>query len=150
DALEDIKRQGATNIILRSLKPTDDATTAARRIALYGVTWSDYERLLTIPTVIRIVPMRVFTQEVSHLERKYDARLVATTAQYSEVHEFDEHQVVESGRFLTDDDDRKMSNVCVLGSDITRRLFPFDNPVGKTVRLGSQFYEVVGALKDRM
>src|ERR1700730_489210 len=31
DALEDIKRQGATNIILRSMKPTDDATTAARR-----------------------------------------------------------------------------------------------------------------------
>jgi putative ABC transport system permease protein len=150
DALEDIKRQGATNIILRSLKPTDDATTAARRIALYGVTWSDYERLLTIPTVTRIVPMRVFTQEVSYLERKYDARLVATTAQYAEVHEFDEHQVVETGRFLTEDDDRKMSNVCVLGSDIARRLFPFDNPIGKTVRLGSQFYEIVGVLKDRM
>ena len=29
DALEDIKRQGATNIILRSVKPTDDAMTAA-------------------------------------------------------------------------------------------------------------------------
>src|SRR5438105_7630835 len=70
DALEDIKRQGATNIILRSLKPTDDATSAARRIALYGITWSDYERLLTIPTVQRIVPLPAFTQEVSYLERK--------------------------------------------------------------------------------
>src|SRR6516162_11113492 len=56
DALEDIKRQGATNIILRSVKPTDDATTAARRVAMYGVTWADYERLLMIPTVQRIVP----------------------------------------------------------------------------------------------
>src|SRR5438093_718499 len=59
DALEDIKRQGATNIIIRSIKPPDDATTASRRIAIYGLTWSDYERLLTIPTVIRMVPMRV-------------------------------------------------------------------------------------------
>jgi putative ABC transport system permease protein len=150
DALEDIKRQGATNLILRSVKPTDDASTATRRIALYGVTWSDYERLLTIPTVKRIVPMRVFTQEASYLERKLDARLVATTAEYADVHEFDDHQTIETGRFLTEEDDHKMLNVCVLGSDICRRLFPFDNPVGKTIRLSSQFYEVVGVLKDRM
>ena len=150
DALEDIKRQGATNIIVRSIKPTDDATTAARRIALYGITWSDYERLMTIPTILRMVPMRAFTQEVSYLERKFDARVVATTSEYAEVHEFDQNQLVEAGRFLTDDDDRKMANVCVLGSDITRLLFPFDNPVGKTVRLASQFYEVVGVMKDRM
>jgi putative ABC transport system permease protein len=150
DALEDIKRQGATNIILRSVKPTDDATTAARRVALYGVTWSDYERLLTIPTVRRIVPMRVFTQEISYLERKFDCRLVATTEEYAEVHEFDDHQVVESGRFLSEEDNRKMLNVCVLGSDIARRMFPFTDPLGKTVRLASQFYEVIGVLKDRM
>jgi putative ABC transport system permease protein len=117
---------------------------------MYGVTWADYERLLTIPTVKRIVPMRVFTQEVSYLERKYDARCVATTAEYAEVHEFDEHQLIESGRFLTEEDDHKMLNVCVLGSDLARRLFPFDDPIGKTVRLGSQFYEIVGVLKDRM
>src|SRR5947209_6902268 len=131
DALEDIKRQGATNIILRSVKPTDDPSTASRRIAIYGITWGDYERLLTIPTIRRIVPMRVFTQEVSYLERKYDARLVATTAEYAEVHDFDQNQILDAGRFLTDEDDHKMLNICVLGSDIVRRLFPFDNPIGK-------------------
>src|SRR5205807_4256955 len=89
-------------------------------------------------------------QEVTHLERKRDARLVATTPEYADVHEFDEHQAVEAGRFLTAEDDHKMVNVCVLGSDIARRLFPFDNPVGKTVRLDSYFYEVIGVLKDRM
>src|SRR5437588_10566653 len=102
DALEDIKRQGATNIIVRSIKPPDDSTTATRRVALYGLTWSDYERLLTIPTVIRIVPMRVKpAQEVSYLEHKHDARLVATTAQYADVHEIDAHQTLEAGRVLT-------------------------------------------------
>ena len=29
DALEDIKRQGATNIIVRSVKPPDDATSTS-------------------------------------------------------------------------------------------------------------------------
>src|SRR3989442_9501324 len=64
DALEDIKRQGATNIIIRSVKPADDASTQRRSmIANYGLTYKDYERFLTISTVTRHVPMRIFPQE---------------------------------------------------------------------------------------
>src|SRR5216110_21313 len=44
DALEDIKRQGATNIIIRSVKPSDDSSTQRRSmIANYGLTYKDYE-----------------------------------------------------------------------------------------------------------
>src|SRR5438105_8398951 len=70
DALEDIKRQGATNIIVRSVKPPDDSLTSRRTmLAVYGLTDEDYQRLLTIPTVIRNVPLRVFPQEIRHLAR---------------------------------------------------------------------------------
>src|SRR5436305_9667275 len=48
DALEDIKRMGATNIIVRSVKPPDDsATTRRTRVAKYGITKSDYEKIAT-------------------------------------------------------------------------------------------------------
>src|SRR6187455_3078298 len=70
DALEDIKRMGATNIIVRSDKPPDDSSTTRRtRIATYGLTWTDYDRFGTISTVTRRVPMRIFPQEVRYLER---------------------------------------------------------------------------------
>src|SRR5437762_1782143 len=40
DALEDIKRQGATNIIIRSVKPVDDSSSQRRSmIANYGLTY---------------------------------------------------------------------------------------------------------------
>src|SRR5438067_167361 len=46
DALDDIKRMGATNIIIRSVKPPDDATMTRRnRVAMYGLTKDDYERI---------------------------------------------------------------------------------------------------------
>src|SRR5437868_12366649 len=49
DALEDIKRMGATNIIVRSAKPPDDsATTRRTRVAKYGITKADYERIATM------------------------------------------------------------------------------------------------------
>src|SRR3954471_4484615 len=46
DALEDIKRMGATNIIIRSVKPPDDSSSARRtRVATYGLTYGDYDRI---------------------------------------------------------------------------------------------------------
>src|SRR5919197_5066302 len=58
DALEDIKRQGATNVIVRSVKPPDEGNTSRRSfVAIYGLTYEDYERFLTIPTIMRRVPM---------------------------------------------------------------------------------------------
>src|SRR5438270_8553906 len=70
DALEDIKRQGATNVIVRSVKPPDEGNSQRRTfVAIYGLTYDDYERFLTIPDIIRRVPMRVFPAEVRHLER---------------------------------------------------------------------------------
>src|SRR5438874_4282356 len=64
DALDDIKRQGATNVIVRSVKPPDEGNSQRRTmIAIFGLTYDDYERFLTIPDVIRRVPMRVFPNE---------------------------------------------------------------------------------------
>jgi putative ABC transport system permease protein len=147
DALEDIKRQGATNIIVRSTKPPEDASAGRQqRIPIYGLTWADYERLCLIPTVTRLVPMRVFPQEVKYLERKYNGRMVGTTPDYQDVNQLD----LASGRFLTWDDDHYMQNVCVLGSKIADELFPFEDPLDKSVKVGSHIYKIVGVIKDRI
>src|ERR671936_1783396 len=43
DALEDIRRQGTTNVILKSFKPVDEASSQRRSwVAQYGLTWDDY------------------------------------------------------------------------------------------------------------
>ena len=61
DALDDIERQGAKNIIIRSVKPPDEASSQRRTfIVTYGLTDEDYERLLMIDSVVKSVPMRIF------------------------------------------------------------------------------------------
>ncbi|HEY1191135.1 MAG TPA: ABC transporter permease, partial [Gemmata sp.] len=64
DALDDIKRQGATNIIVRSTKPPDDSATASKGfVTSFGLVRDDLERFSTLTSdgaVSRIVPMRVF------------------------------------------------------------------------------------------
>src|SRR5262249_41003839 len=83
DALEDIRRLGATNIMIRSIKPPDDSSTQRRtRIAIYGLSYDDYARFADIATVTRLVPMRIFPQEVRNLQYMLNGRVVATTPQY--------------------------------------------------------------------
>ncbi len=147
DALEDIKRQGATNIIVRSIKPPDEGATGRRSfVAVYGLTYKDYERLQSISTVKRHVPMRVFPAEIRRLEYLLNGRIVGTTPQYADVNKLD----LAVGRFLTEEDNYFMKNVCVLGSTTAERLFPFEDPLGQTVKLGQHFYTVVGVMNWRM
>ncbi len=166
DALEDIKRQGATNVIVQSTKPPDDSANQRRTMtANYGLTYGDYEQFKLLDTVIGSVPMRTFPQEIRRLHRMYNGRVVGTTAAYEKVNKL---ELVE-GRFLLDSDevsdadaDRlgsdgdsirgdnlQMRNVCVLGSDVAEALFPFQAAVDKTIVLNKHQFRVVGVLKER-
>ncbi len=147
DALDDIKKMGATNIIIRSVKPADDANARSRSfIATYGLTYADFEAFGTIGTVTRMVPMRIFPQEIRRLDRMHNGRLVGTTPDYQTVNQLD----LAVGRFLTWDDDLHMENVAVLGATTAVKLFPYDDPMGQSIRIGPNFYRVIGVCKDRM
>ncbi len=81
-----------------------------------------------------------------HLEKKFNGRVVGTTPLYSEVNELP----LALGRFLIEDDELSMDNVAVIASHVAEELFPFENPLGKTLRLDRFFYQVVGVMHDRM
>jgi putative ABC transport system permease protein len=149
DALADIKRQGATNIIVRSVKPPDDSATSSRSfVTTYGLTARDLARLETFGAAVsRTVPLRVFPSEARFLERIVpNARVIATVPEYADVNKLE----LAGGRFLDEADDREMKNVAVLGSEVADRLFPFENALGRTVQVRSHFFVVVGVCRDRM
>jgi putative ABC transport system permease protein len=147
DALEDIKRLGATNIIVRSVKPPDEISTQTRTfVARYGITQDDYDLFATIPTVIRMVPMRIFPKPVYHDQYMWNSRIVATTPEYRDINQLQ----VSAGRFLVEKDGEEMENVCVLGSNVAAKLFPFGSPIDQTVLVDKFNYLVVGVVDERM
>jgi putative ABC transport system permease protein len=148
DALDDIKRQGATNIVVRSAKPPEEGATASRSFVVkYGLTTKDLERFKTFERYIeRVVPLRVFPAEFRYNDRSCNGRLVATTANYPEVNKL----TLASGRFLTEDESYERLNRCVIGAGVADKLFPFADPMGKSVVIRSQEYVVVGVVADRM
>lgn len=56
---------------------------------------------------------------------------------------------VSSGRFLAYADMLSRSKVCVIGTYICNELFDGADPVGETIKIGADSYEVIGLLEEK-
>jgi putative ABC transport system permease protein len=53
------------------------------------------------------------------------------------------------GRFFTDIDDLHRENVAVIGADVVKRFFVNEDPIGKSIVIGDESFEVIGTLGPR-
>ncbi len=146
-AQQQIKELGATNIIVRTKEPTSAANgqDANSRIKTYGLLRADYRRIIeNIPSIRRVVPMRELRFELRLGNRTADAKLVGCVEEYLELNQLE----IARGRWLAPRD--RGEKVVVLADDTAKRLFPYENPIGRTIWVGSEFYGVIGQTKPRM
>jgi putative ABC transport system permease protein len=57
--------------------------------------------------------------------------------------------VVEEGTYISQDDYDRHTKVAMIGSNISSTLFLGDDPVGKTVRMGTNIFTISGLLKSQ-
>lgn len=147
-AQKQIVALGATNIIVRSIKPVEGSSsdTSQGGTPRYGLLRSDFRRLTkTIPTILDAIPIRELPREARYHRRTLSCRLVGCTAQYVDIN----HLELTKGRFLTDADQRNLANVVVLAHEVAQGLFPTEEPLGKAIQIDSIFYTVIGVTADR-
>jgi putative ABC transport system permease protein len=146
-AQQQIKDLGATNVIVRSVKPPMQSSRPGNSsfVVDYGLTRSDFERIVAIPTVKRAVPLREIRKEVRYQTHSVDARFIGCTPDYADIN----HLVMNRGRFLTDRDLNRVDNVCVIADGIARQLFPYEDPIGKSLQVDEMFYVIVGQTASR-
>jgi putative ABC transport system permease protein len=73
--------------------------------------------------------------------REYvDSEIRGFTAEAPAIRGFE----LQGGRFVTEYDVDHARNVCVIGSDIAETLFPFLDPIGKTLIVDDRPFEVIG------
>lgn len=153
EALEQIQKLGARNIIIDSVKPgtkieneqpESTGEQTLEFVAEYGLTYKDLDIFrATLPTLERIVPVAQLRRDVLRKHRILEnARILGVTPDYQHV----KHLRVFRGRFISDKDLFERANVCVLGPAAALRLFGHEDPLGKTVYLGEYAYLVVGEL----
>jgi len=71
-------------------------------------------------------------------------QVVGITANYANIRNLE----IASGRFLTEEEIEGQRQVVVLGSELALDLFEGENPVGLSLRIEAQPFQVVGVLKE--
>jgi len=134
EALQQVAALGLDNLVARN-RGTPPVLTAgdARRLADL------------VPLTRASSPLIERYLRVSHAERAEMTRVLGVGASYEAILRLR----IDRGRFLSAADDRAGARVCVLGGAAAGRLFGYRDPIGEHVRIGSEYYQVVGVLREQ-
>ncbi|GJQ29284.1 MAG: ABC transporter substrate-binding protein [Phycisphaerae bacterium] len=146
-ALAQIERLGAKNIIVRSQKPpeTQNQQGGQQRsfVSRYGVTRADLAVIReNFPEAEAIVPLKEVGGQVIREGMRRTSQAFGTTPDLARV----ANLTIAQGRYLTPSDMDERASVCVIGAEIARMFFPLEDPLGKSLRIDTKPFMVVGVL----
>jgi putative ABC transport system permease protein len=149
EAQQQFRDLGASNILLKSVKPAEVEETSNRgfgppQAVVYGLTYGDIETIrLTIPGVSNVISSRIVKKNIWNLDRSINADVVGTTIDYPASRNYR----LQQGRFFSQAEVRDHGNVVVLSDEVAKALFPIDNPLGQSIKIDSDYYNIVGIME---
>lgn len=99
----------------------------------------------TVPGVEAAVPISETTATIKAADGlEFSVQLVGTTEDWP----LTSHMEMESGRFFSSFEARAAREICVIGADISERLFGSEDPAGRTVQVNGTDLVVLGTLES--
>ena len=135
-----------TNLL--TIRPGADMRGGVRQdpSAMQTLKMADYERIMREKKFVSKV-----SPEVTASGQAIYGNNNTTTSMYGESTEYLDIKQwsVEKGDCFTDEDIKKATKVCVVGTTIVKELFNGHDPIGKTIRFKSIPMRVIGVLKSK-
>jgi putative ABC transport system permease protein len=138
----DFDALGYDAVLRVSTHPVTARDEAAKRHYSRGLRREDADLLRANRRLIAAVAPVTFTthQVGSTAAIQKQTSVFAVTGDYVLVR----GRSLASGRAISDADDRHRAEVCVVGYDLARRLFPGSSPLGESITVGGHRFVVVG------
>lgn len=151
EILEQIELVGVNNIIVQPIveqveqKLGEDDGEKSNKFSP-GLKLLDVESIkASIPGVQKLSPEILLETFIIKNGIRRSSKLVGVEPEYFEVANFE----LSDGKMFSEQQLRVGAPVCVIGKAIQTKFFPQENPIGKKIKVGSQWLEVVGVLKER-
>jgi putative ABC transport system permease protein len=143
---DQIESLGSNTIFVSKFEPSFGRPPGPEEIHRKDLTMDDAEALRReAPSVAGVSPIhRMLAVTMRYQEKQTDTPILFGVTPY---YEFVHSQYVASGRFVNDIDMQDRSNVCILGVDVKRALFPYEDPVDKEVRINGNPFRVIGVME---
>ena len=150
---EQMKLVGVNNIVITPVVEqkeeavnTEDAANEKEKFSP-GLRLQDAEAIKeVIPNIQKISPEIILDTYIINNGIRRSAKLVGVEPVYFEIFNFD----LSDGKMFNDKQMEAGSPVCIIGKSIKSRFFPTENPLGKKLKVGAQWLEVIGVLEQRL
>ncbi len=148
-ALAQIEAMGIDKIIVFAEKPPPTSRESSDQGSVsesYGLTERDFGHINKMDNIDRITPLRNARKRILRGLRPLDLKLVGVGQSFLE----DSASTLVRGRWFAPADFKNATNVCVIGSEVKRKMFTLGktNIVGGTLRVEGQVYRIVGIIEN--
>ncbi len=145
-ALAKYKDLGVNNIIIRDKNLSDEQLQEVRAKFSPGLSMTDALAIKeVIPLVEFVVPQSEKASEAKYHDKSCKATVIGITPESKEILNYS----AAKGTFINEDHYERHLKVCVLGASIAKVLYPFEDPIGKLVKIEDQWLEVVGVMENK-
>ena len=149
EAQRQFRDLGASNILLKSVKPAEVEQSSSQgfgppQAIIYGLTLADITTIReSIPGINNVIPSRIVKKNLWNGGNQMNSDVVGTAVDYPVSRNYN----LRAGRFFSASEVRENANVIVLSDEVARGLFPIDNPLRQSVRIDSDYYNIVGIME---
>jgi ABC-type antimicrobial peptide transport system permease subunit len=124
---------------------TENATGFVGGVSVTTLTLEDAEAVLDHPNITDAYSGLMSQDLASYQGEVKKTFLFGVTSSFLNIDKGE----VEKGRFYTEEEDRSLAKVVVLGSEVKERLFGEGDAVGERIKINRTNYRVVGVMKER-
>ena len=87
---------------------------------------------------------RKISETLRYQDKQSDSPLLMGVTYH---YEYTMSSYIGYGRFISEMDAEQRANVCVLGRDVVKALFPYEDPLGKEIKIAGRPFEVIGVME---
>lgn len=133
---------GANLLIVRSERPKATVKTAGPTTS---ITLDDALAMRRLRGLSVVAPVLQASQQAINGPNNWSVSIIGTTPEYMDAANW----TIDCGRGLDAQDIKRGTSNVVIGAEIVSELYPYEDPVGKTIRIGNQPFNIVGVLKEK-
>src|SRR3989339_265404 len=121
------------------------STDLVQGIQITTLTIEDMMEVRKLPNIKNNYAGIMGQEQVSSGSELKKAFIFGTSASYIDI----DKSEIENGRFFTEEEDKSLARVVVLGSKMKEKLFGDSDPIGKMVKIRKSKFRVIGVMKER-
>jgi putative ABC transport system permease protein len=146
EALKKYEMLGVNNIIVREKPMSQDELQKVRAAFSRGLSVADAESIAEIVPFVEVAsPQREVELEVKYRDVSTSRMVVGTVISYQQLINY----FVEKGSFFNREQYENREKVCVLGAGVKRKLFPLEDALDKMIKIGDQWFRVIGIMERK-